>query len=79
MRGWTNSAGRRWRGIVDAVSHFNESDGFAMASHVALSLMIAVFPFLIFAVSLAGILHTDGVSRAIIDLVFDYMPAWPGS
>ena len=45
-----------------------------MASHVALSLMIAVFPFLIFAVSLASILGTDGVSGGIIDLVFDYWP-----
>jgi membrane protein len=66
--------GRRWRAIVDAAIHFNVSDGYAIASHVALSLMIAVFPFLIFAVSLAGILHTDGVSRAIIDLMFDYWP-----
>jgi membrane protein len=65
----------RWlRPIGASLLHFNESDGWSMASHVALSLMIAVFPFLIFAVSLAGIAGTDGVSKAIIDLVFDYWP-----
>jgi membrane protein len=64
----------RIRTIKDALLHFDQSDGFAMASHVALSLMIAIFPFLIFAVSLASIMHNDGVSRAIIDLVFEYWP-----
>jgi len=74
MSGWTTIFGWRLRVIKEALLQFHESDGYAMASHVALSLMIAVFPFLIFAVSLAGIMGTDGVSRAIIDLVFDYWP-----
>lgn len=74
MLSWTNTVGWRLGAVKETVRHFNESDGFAMASHVALSLMIAVFPFLIFAVSLAGILNTDGVSRTIIDLIFDYWP-----
>lgn len=45
-----------------------------MASHVALSLMIAIFPFLIFAVSLTGLLGEEGLSEQIINLVFDYWP-----
>lgn len=60
--------------IKGALAHFNDSDGYAMASHVALSLMIALFPFLIFAVSLASIVGTEGVSQAIVDLVFEYWP-----
>ncbi len=67
--------GRAWLGPVKgALLHFNESDGWAMASHVALSLMIAVFPFLIFAVSLASFLGTDTLSGHIVDLVFEYWP-----
>lgn len=60
--------------IKNALSHFNESDGYAMASHVALSIMMAIFPFLIFAVSLAGVIGSDGVSDRIVDLVFEYWP-----
>ena len=64
-----------WPGLLKAsLSHFNHSDGFAMASHVALSLMIAVFPFLIFAVSLASMAGADHAGRGIVDLVFEYWP-----
>ena len=72
MPGWDSVFGWRLRVFKEALLRFYESDGYALASHVALSLMIAVFPFLIFAVSLAGLMDTDGVSRGIIDLVFDY-------
>jgi len=57
-----------------AVDHFNESDGWAMSSHVALSLMIAIFPFLIFAASLAGFLGNETRSADMVELVFDYWP-----
>lgn len=60
--------------IKSALIHFNESDGYAMASHVALSIMMAIFPFLIFAVSLAGIVGSDGVSDRVVALVFEYWP-----
>ena len=62
------------RPVKPALIHFNESDGWAMASHVALSLMIAIFPFLIFAVSLAGTMSSEGVSNRIVELVFEYWP-----
>jgi len=62
------------RPIKEALLHFNNSDGWAMASHVALSIMIAIFPFLIFAVSLTGLLGEDGLSEQIVHLVFDYWP-----
>ena len=68
-------AAARWLRLVHAsLLHFNESDGWAMASHVALSLMIAVFPFLIFAVSLASIIGAGEATQGIIDLAFDYWP-----
>jgi membrane protein len=62
------------RVVIDVVTHFNDSDGWAMASHVALSLIMALFPFLIFATSLAGFLGYETQSGDIVDLVFE---TWP--
>jgi membrane protein len=70
----TNFIEWQLRAIKEALLHFNENDGFAMASHVALSVMIAIFPFLIFAVSLASMVSSESSSQAIIDLVFDLWP-----
>ena len=39
--------------VADALGHFSRDDGWAMASHVALSTLMALFPFLIFATTLA--------------------------
>ncbi len=67
--------GRAWLApLKGALLHFNESDGWAMASHVALSVLIAVFPFLIFTTSLAGFLSDETEAQAIVDLAFDYWP-----
>ena len=35
-----------YRVTYDALYHFTEDDGWAMASHVALSTLLALFPFL---------------------------------
>jgi membrane protein len=69
-----NQIKKQLRLTRQALIHFNIGDGWAMASHVALSLMIAVFPFIIFAVSLTGLLGTDNLSEQIVDLTFDYWP-----
>lgn len=60
--------------LSDAVHHLHESDGWAMASHVAMSLMIAVFPLLVFTTALSGFLSSDNDVKGIIQLVFDYWP-----
>lgn len=62
--------------LKDAVGHFTSDDGFAMASHVALSGLLAVFPLLIFIASLAGFFGFAGAADTASDLVFD---AWPES
>ncbi|MGO4833949.1 ribonuclease BN, partial [Rhizobiaceae sp. 2RAB30] len=36
------------RVLADAFGHFNDDDGWAMASHLAISSLMALFPFLIF-------------------------------
>ncbi|MBB3658963.1 membrane protein [Rhizobium sp. BK650] len=58
----------------DAICHLIEDDGFAMASHVALSSLLAVFPFLIFGTALANFLGADQFSTTAIHLIFD---TWP--
>ena len=58
----------------DAFGHFIRDDGFAMASHVALSALLAVFPLLIFIASLAAYFGFEGAADRASDLVFD---AWP--
>ncbi|MEP4768626.1 MAG: YihY/virulence factor BrkB family protein [Roseibium sp.] len=62
--------------LKDAIGHFVRDDGFAMASHVALSGILAVFPLLIFIASLAAFFGLDGAADTVSDLVFE---AWPES
>ncbi len=58
----------------DALKHFTEDDGWAMASHVALSALLAVFPFLIFGTALASFLGADSFAETAVHLIFD---TWP--
>ena len=68
--------GLAYKVAYDAYCHFNEDDGWAMASHVALSGLLALFPFLIFGTALAGFLGADTFSETAVHLLFD---AWPES
>ena len=61
--------------VWDAYCHFTEDDGWAMASHVALSGLLALFPFLIFGTALAGFLGAGDFSATAIHLLFDTWPA----
>lgn len=58
----------------DALNHFSEDDGWAMASHVALSVLLAVFPFLIFGTALASFLGADSFAETAVHIIFD---TWP--
>ena len=60
--------------IYDALYHFSEDDGWAMASHVALSSLLAIFPFLIFGTALASFLGANEFSDTAVHLIFD---TWP--
>lgn len=62
------------RVLFDAVGHFHDDDGWAMASHLAISSLMALFPFLIFATTLASFLGADAFSETAVHLVFD---TWP--
>ncbi|MEP7452092.1 YihY/virulence factor BrkB family protein [Phyllobacterium sp. SB3] len=60
--------------VADALGHFSTDDGWALASHVALSGIMALFPFLIFATALASFLGASAFTETAVHVVFD---TWP--
>lgn len=60
--------------VWDAFGHFNNDDGWAMASHLAITALMALFPFLIFATTLASFLGAQAFSETAVHLIFD---TWP--
>ena len=60
--------------LVDALGHFNADDGWAMASHVAISTLMAMFPFLIFVAAVAGMFDTQNLTSGVVALIFE---TWP--
>src|SRR3954454_10375356 len=63
-----------WRVLGDSLGHLNDDDGWAMASHVALSALMAIFPFLIFVTALAGFIGDAELAGTLTDLLF---ATWP--
>jgi membrane protein len=63
-----------WRVGIDAVRRFNRNDGWAMAGYVAYTGLLSIFPFLIFAATLTGILVGTGRSDEIIEALFKIAP-----
>ena len=63
-----------YRVALEAFYRFNRDDGWAIASHIALSVLMALFPFLIVVTSLAGFVGSgnlaDEVARLIVALNF---------
>jgi membrane protein len=59
---------------VDAFYRFLEDDGWAIASHIALSTLMAMFPFLILVTALAGFLGSRDLAQQVADLLLD---TWP--
>ena len=63
-----------WRVPIDAFYRFSADDGWAMASHIALSTLMAMFPFLILVTALAGFLDSKNLADEVARLV---VAAWP--
>jgi len=62
------------RVVLDAFYHFNADDGWAIASHIALSVLMAMFPFLIVVVALAGFIGSADLADEVARLI---IAAWP--
>ena len=65
---------RFFRALAAAWAHFNDDDGWAVASHVTLAGIFALFPFLIFCTAVAAFLELGDFPDMAMHLVFD---AWP--
>src|SRR3974390_685461 len=61
--------------MVDAFRHFHEDDGWAIASHIALSTLMAMFPFLIVVTALAGFFF--GSKQLADNAVQILLEVWP--
>jgi len=63
---------RLYRIALDAFYAFNDDDGWAIASHIALSALMALFPFLIFVTALAALFGTkelaDETARILLEM-----------
>ena len=63
-----------WRVIIEAFWRFNRDDGWAIASHIALSILMALFPFLIVVTAIAGFIGSTDLADEVARLV---LAAWP--
>lgn len=64
-----------WRIVYDSVWHFTADDGWAIASHIALSTLMAMFPFLIVVTALAGFFF--GSEELANEAARILLEAWP--
>src|ERR1019366_768352 len=60
--------------VIEAFWRFNRDDGWAIASHSALSILMAVFPFLIVVTAIAGFAGSTNLADEVARLLF---AAWP--
>jgi membrane protein len=60
--------------LLDAFYRFNRDDGWAIASHIALSILMSVFPFLIVVTAIAGFIGSVDLANEVARLLF---AAWP--
>ena len=59
---------------IDAFWRFNDDDGWAIASHIALSGLMALFPFMIFVTSLAAVFGSKELADQAAALM---LQVWP--
>jgi membrane protein len=59
---------------LDAFYRFLDDDGWAIASHIALSTLMALFPFLILVTALAAFLGAENLADQVANLLLD---TWP--
>lgn len=60
--------------VYDAGMRFLQDDGWAISSHIALSILTSMFPFLIFVTALAGFLGSESLASEAVQILFQ---TWP--
>ena len=65
---------RCYRVALDAFYRFNADDGWAIASHLALSVLMSMFPFLILVTAIAGFIGSENLADVVARML---VAAWP--
>ena len=65
-----------WSIALATYERFEAHDGWAIASHVALTMLFSLFPFLILVTALASFVGTVDVATELVDLAFE---GWPST
>lgn len=60
--------------MLDLYDRFSRHYGYAIGSHLAMSVLLAFFPFLIVVVALTGFLYTQAAAAQVIQLAFENWP-----
>ncbi|MGL4635851.1 MAG: YihY/virulence factor BrkB family protein [Beijerinckiaceae bacterium] len=63
-----------WRILYRIYDGLYRHDGWAIASHIALSILLALFPFLIFLTALASFFGTKELADAVVRILIDALP-----
>jgi membrane protein len=63
-----------FRVAVDAFYRFSADDGWAIASHIALSVLMSMFPFLILVTAIAGFVGSQDLADEVARIIVE---AWP--
>jgi len=63
-----------YRIAMDAFYRFSADDGWAIASHIALSVLMSMFPFLILVTAIAGSIGSENLALEVARLI---VAAWP--
>src|ERR1700722_20495933 len=63
-----------YRVAIDAFYRFNADDGWAIASHIALSVLMSMFPFLILVTAIAGFISSENLAAEVARIIIE---AWP--
>src|ERR1700730_7904562 len=63
-----------FRVLYDAIMRFSQDDGWAIASHIALSILTSLFPFLIFVTALAGFFGSKSLADEVAHIL---LQTWP--
>ena len=71
---WAERLPSVFRIPLDAFLRFDEGDGWAIASHIALSTLTSLFPFLIVVTALAGLFGSRELADEVRRILLD---AWP--
>jgi membrane protein len=63
-----------WRVLYRIYDGLYRHDGWALASHIALSALLALFPFLIFLTALGSFFGTNAQADTVVTILIDALP-----